>query len=64
MPWDQGGVEIVLECSGKFLTPEALEPYFNAGVRKVVVAAPVKQGALNIVMGVNDQLYDPAGITS
>ena len=49
----------MLECSGKFLTPEALEPYFDRGVRKVVVAAPVKQGALNVVMGVNDQLYDP-----
>jgi glyceraldehyde 3-phosphate dehydrogenase len=57
VPWDQFGVEIVLECSGKFLTPEVLEPYFDRGVRKVVVAAPVKQGALNIVMGVNDQLY-------
>jgi glyceraldehyde 3-phosphate dehydrogenase len=57
--WDQAGVEIVLECSGKFLTPEALEPYFHRGVRKVVVAAPVKEGALNIVMGVNDKLYEP-----
>ena len=59
VPWNEAGVEIALECSGKFLTPEALEPYFTRGVRKVVVAAPVKQGALNIVMGVNDQLYDP-----
>jgi len=58
--WDQAGVDIVLECSGKFLTPEALEPYFARGVRKVVVAAPVKQGALNVVMGVNDHLYHPA----
>jgi len=57
--WDQAGVDIVLECSGKFLTPEALAPHFKAGVRKVVVAAPVKQGALNIVMGVNDHRYDP-----
>src|SRR5271169_3266985 len=48
--WDQAGVEIALECSGKFLTPEGLEPYFERGVRKVVVAAPVKQGALNVVM--------------
>jgi glyceraldehyde 3-phosphate dehydrogenase len=58
-PWDEAGVEIVLECSGKFLTPEVLDPYFDRGVRKVVVAAPVKQGALNIVMGINDHLYDP-----
>ena len=60
VPWEQAGIEIVLECSGKFLTPNVLERYFTRGVRKVVVAAPVKQGALNIVMGVNDQLYDPA----
>jgi glyceraldehyde 3-phosphate dehydrogenase len=59
VPWDEIGVEMVLECSGKFITPEVLEPYFDRGVRKVVVAAPVKQGALNVVMGVNDQLYDP-----
>ena len=57
--WDEYGVEVVLECSGKFLTPEALAPHFKPGVRKVIVAAPVKQGALNIVMGVNDHLYDP-----
>ncbi len=58
--WDRAGVELVLECSGRFLTAEALKPYFERGVRKVVVAAPVKQGALNVVMGVNDHLYDPA----
>jgi glyceraldehyde 3-phosphate dehydrogenase len=59
VPWDEAGVALVLECSGKFLTPEVLQPYFDRGVRKVVVAAPVKKGALNIVMGVNDHLYDP-----
>ncbi len=58
--WRAHGVDIVLECSGRFRTPEALDPYFAAGVRKVIVAAPVKTGALNIVMGVNDHLYDPA----
>jgi hypothetical protein len=51
------GVEIVLECSGKFLTPEELEPYFHRAVRKVVVAAPVKHGALNVVMGVQGWLF-------
>jgi glyceraldehyde 3-phosphate dehydrogenase len=58
-PWARAGVEIVLECSGKFLSPEVLAPYLAQGVRKVVVAAPVKEGALNVVMGVNDHLYDP-----
>ena len=57
--WDQAHVDVVIECSGKFLTPETLAGHFKRGARKVVVAAPVKQGALNIVMGINDHLYDP-----
>ena len=60
VPWGELGVDIVLECTGKFRTPESLQPYFDRGVRKVIVAAPVKSGALNIVMGVNDHLYRPA----
>jgi glyceraldehyde 3-phosphate dehydrogenase len=59
VPWRDLGVEIVLECSGKFRTPETLQPYFDRGVRKVIVAAPVKSGALNIVVGCNDKLYNP-----
>lgn len=59
VPWEDYGVDIVLECSGKFRTPETLDPYFKRGVKKVIVAAPVKQGALNIVMGINDHLYQP-----
>ena len=59
VPWDELGVDLVLECSGKFRTPETLDPYFKRGVQKVIVAAPVKQEALNIVMGVNDHLYEP-----
>jgi glyceraldehyde-3-phosphate dehydrogenase (arsenate-transferring) len=59
VPWDEHGVEVVLECSGQFRTPESLEPYFRRGVRKVIVAAPVKHGALNLVVGVNDHLYEP-----
>jgi glyceraldehyde-3-phosphate dehydrogenase (arsenate-transferring) len=56
--WGDAGVEVVLECSGRFRTIESLAPYFDQGVRKVVVAAPVKEaGALNVVVGVND---DPA----
>ncbi len=60
VPWRQHGVDIVLECSGQFRTVESLQPYFDAGVKKVIVAAPVKRGALNIVMGCNDHLYDPS----
>ncbi|MDH3998403.1 MAG: ArsJ-associated glyceraldehyde-3-phosphate dehydrogenase [Desulfuromonadales bacterium] len=57
--WRELGVDLVIEASGAFRTPELLQPYFDGGVRKVIVAAPVKQGALNIVMGVNDHLYQP-----
>lgn len=60
VPWAEREIDLVLECSGKFRTPEKLAPYFAAGVQKVIVAAPVKQGALNIVMGVNDDRYNPS----
>jgi len=58
--WRAVGVDIVLECTGAFKSMKALAPYFTAGVRKVIVAAPVKEPeVLNVVMGVNDDLYDP-----
>ena len=61
VPWRDSGIDIVLECSGQFRTTELLAPYFEGGVKKVIVAAPVKDdGVLNIVMGCNDHLYDPA----
>ena len=56
--WADMGIDLVVESSGAFRSREVLQPYFDGGVRKVVVAAPVKE-ALNIVMGCNDQLYDP-----
>jgi len=60
VPWGDLGCEMVLECTGKFLKPSELEPYFARGVKRVVVAAPVKDAAaLNVVVGVNDNLYDP-----
>lgn len=60
VPWEELGVDIVLECSGQFRTLPLLDPYFKRGVKKVIVAAPVKQGALNVVYGINDHLYNPA----
>jgi glyceraldehyde 3-phosphate dehydrogenase len=59
VPWKRLGIDLVLECSGKFRTPALLKPYFDGGVKKVIVAAPVKEGALNVVVGVNDHLYRP-----
>ncbi|WP_422016218.1 ArsJ-associated glyceraldehyde-3-phosphate dehydrogenase [Reyranella sp.] len=59
--WGDLGCEMVLECTGKFLKPEQLQAYFDRGVKKVIVAAPVKdERALNLVLGVNDHLYEPA----
>lgn len=59
--WGDLGCDVVLECTGKFLKPDQLQGYFDRGVKRVIVAAPVKdEAALNIVVGVNDQLYDPA----
>ncbi len=61
VPWDELGVEVVLECSGQFRSLDSLKAYFRRGVRKVIVAAPVRDAAaLNLVVGVNDNLYDPA----
>ncbi len=59
--WGDLGCDVVLECTGKFLKPDQLQGYFDRGVKRVIVAAPVKDdAALNIVVGVNDHLYDPA----
>ena len=66
VPWQELGVELVLECSGKIKTPEALEPYItDLGVERVIVACPVKgmvagEEVLNIVYGINHGLVDPA----
>ena len=61
IPWGDLGVELVLECTGKFLTPETLQGHFDRGAKRVIVSAPVKQGnVLNVVVGVNEHLYDPA----
>ncbi|OOY05171.1 ArsJ-associated glyceraldehyde-3-phosphate dehydrogenase [Thioclava sp. F28-4] len=55
------GVDVVIDCTGVFKSEAALAPYFAAGVKKVVVSAPVKDGpTANIVYGVNNDAYDPA----
>ena len=65
VPWGEAGVELVLECSGRFKTPDTLNPYFEQlGLKRVVVACPVKgevagTEALNVVFGINHHLYEP-----
>lgn len=58
--WAEMNVDIVVECTGKHKTADALQPYFDQGVKKVVVSAPVPEPALNIVYGINHHDYDPA----
>ncbi len=61
IPWGELGVELVLECTGKFLTPDTIQGHLDRGAKRVIVAAPVKTGGvLNIVVGVNEALYEPA----
>lgn len=61
IPWGDHGVDVVLECTGKFLTPETLQGHLDRGAKRVIVAAPVKVGdVLNVVVGVNHHLYEPA----
>lgn len=56
-PWKSHNVDVVIECTGAFKAKEKLAPFLEQGVKKVVVSAPVKDGTLNVVMGVNDHLY-------
>ena len=59
LPLAELGVDLVIDCTGVFKTESKIAPYFEAGVKKVVVSAPVKDGgALNIVYGINHHLYD------
>jgi glyceraldehyde 3-phosphate dehydrogenase len=61
IPWGDLGVDVVLECSGKFLNHATLDGHLKRGARRVIVAAPVKEpDVLNIVVGVNHHLYDPS----
>ncbi|MEM8730811.1 MAG: ArsJ-associated glyceraldehyde-3-phosphate dehydrogenase [Pseudomonadota bacterium] len=61
LPLAELGVDVVVDCTGVFKSGAKTQPYFEAGVKKVVVSAPVKDGgALNVVYGVNHDLYDPA----
>lgn len=58
---DWSACDVVIECSGKMKTTEKLQAYLDQGVSRVVVSAPVKEpSVLNVVVGVNDHLYDPS----
>ncbi len=60
LPWAREGVDMVVECTGRFRTREAAAGHLRAGARRVVISAPGKDVDATIVMGVNDEVYDPA----
>ena len=60
IPWGDLGVDVVLECTGKFINHTTLDGHLKRGAKRVIVAAPVKElDVLNIVVGINHHLYDP-----
>src|SRR6201987_5627451 len=60
LPWKQLGVENVIESTGLFTDAEKTRGHLTAGARKVVISAPAKGEDITIVMGVNNEKYDPA----
>lgn len=60
LPWKDLGVDVVLECTGLFTDKAKAGAHITAGAKRVIISAPAKGHDLTIVMGVNDNLYDPA----
>jgi len=59
LPWKEMGVEVVLESTGLFTKKEDAEKHIKAGAKKVIISAPAKDEDITIVMGVNEDKYDP-----
>ncbi len=60
LPWKDLGVEVVFESTGLFASREGASKHLAAGAKKVIITAPAKDPDITLVMGVNDQTYDPA----
>jgi glyceraldehyde 3-phosphate dehydrogenase len=60
LPWGDLGVDIVLESTGIFTTAEKARAHLDAGAKKVIISAPAKGEDITIVLGVNEDRYDPA----
>ena len=59
LPWKELGVDVVIESTGFFTDAEKAKAHIEAGAKKVVISAPAKNEDITIVMGVNDQDYNP-----
>jgi glyceraldehyde 3-phosphate dehydrogenase len=60
LPWGDLGVDIVIESTGRFTTGPTAKAHLDGGAKKVIISAPAKEEDITIVMGVNDDKYDPA----
>ncbi len=59
LPWKELGVDLVIDSTGAFRDREGLSKHLKAGAKKVIVTAPAKNEDITIVMGVNEEKYDP-----
>ena len=60
LPWRELGVDVVMECTGRYTDRPDAQAHLDQGAKKVIISAPAKDPDITIVMGVNDQDYDPA----
>lgn len=60
LPWKELNVDIVIESTGRFTKREDAAKHLSAGAKKVIISAPAKEEDITIVMGVNEEKYDPA----
>ena len=60
LPWKDLGVEVVFESTGLFTDRDGAAKHITAGAKKVIITAPAKKPDVMVVLGVNDNMYDPA----
>jgi glyceraldehyde 3-phosphate dehydrogenase len=60
LPWAKLGVDLVLECTGRYVDKESASAHLKAGAKKVIISAPAKGVDLTVVMGVNQDKYNPS----
>ncbi len=60
LPWNELGIDIVIESTGLFTTGPKAKAHLDAGAKKVIISAPAKEEDITVVLGVNEHLYDPA----
>jgi glyceraldehyde 3-phosphate dehydrogenase len=60
LPWGDLGVDVVIESTGRFTSGPAARAHIEGGAKKVIISAPAKEEDITIVVGVNDDAYDPA----